>query len=79
MSFPIKPAPPPPITALLSQAQSLVSKSWEHGTLCEALLEVYDPSLSVFSRASFGANGSQVPRVVICKGREKGRERDEDV
>jgi hypothetical protein len=37
------------VSALLAQAQSLVSKSWEHGVFCEALLEIMNPELSVFA------------------------------
>ncbi|KAF8871057.1 hypothetical protein CPB84DRAFT_1855203 [Gymnopilus junonius] len=46
------------IKSVASQAQTLPSYSWEFGTASEALLELYDPKLSVF-----GANPFPVPTV----------------
>lgn len=37
------------VSTLLAQAQSLVSKSWEHGVFCETLLEIMSPELSAFA------------------------------
>jgi hypothetical protein len=37
------------VSALLAQAQSLVSKSWEHGVFCETLIEIKSPEISVFA------------------------------
>jgi hypothetical protein len=51
------------MSLLLSRAYNLVSKSWEHGTFCEALLEVYDAELSVFGAAPFGPVGLEIPCV----------------
>ncbi|KAF2164010.1 hypothetical protein M409DRAFT_37159 [Zasmidium cellare ATCC 36951] len=45
---------------VVSQAQLLSSHSWEFGTCAEALLELYDADLSVFSSSAF-PNG-QLPR-----------------
>lgn len=36
-----------------NQAKSLSTHSWEYGTAAEALLELYNPSLSVFSKTAF--------------------------
>ncbi|PFH49372.1 hypothetical protein AMATHDRAFT_147815 [Amanita thiersii Skay4041] len=41
------------IEKVLSLAQSLPSHSWEFGTAAEALLELYDPSISVFGSSPF--------------------------
>ncbi|KAF8623003.1 hypothetical protein AX15_006595 [Amanita polypyramis BW_CC] len=41
------------ISKVLELAQSLPSHSWEYGTACEALLELYDPSVSVFGDEPF--------------------------
>lgn len=51
---------PNPIPQLLAIVQSLVSKSWEHGTLCETLLEVSDPELSVFGSQPFADGPSEL-------------------
>ncbi|KAJ9629782.1 hypothetical protein H2203_002163 [Taxawa tesnikishii (nom. ined.)] len=45
-----------PIAAVESQARRLNTHSWENGTLAEALLELHDPDLSVFSRHAFPAD-----------------------
>lgn len=37
------------IERVLSQAQLAASRSWEHGIVYEALLEYYNPSISVFN------------------------------
>ncbi|KAK7457789.1 hypothetical protein VKT23_010128 [Stygiomarasmius scandens] len=42
-----------PIQKVASLAQTLPSHSWEYGAACEALLELYNPSLSVFSSSAF--------------------------
>ena len=39
--------------AVAEKAQSLPSHSWEFGTSAEALLELYNPELSVFSTSPF--------------------------
>ncbi|KAG6896117.1 hypothetical protein C0993_008745 [Termitomyces sp. T159_Od127] len=41
------------IQTVASLAQSLPSHSWEYGTASEALLELYDPGLSVFGPTPF--------------------------
>ena len=41
------------ISKVLSLAQSLPSHSWEFGTASEALLELYEPSVSVFGDVPF--------------------------
>lgn len=41
------------VNKVLDQAQALSSKSWELGTASEALLELYNPSASVFGDAPF--------------------------
>jgi hypothetical protein len=41
------------ITLVASVAKALPSHSWEFGTSSEALLELYDPHLSVFGPAAF--------------------------
>ncbi|KAF8623005.1 hypothetical protein AX15_006597 [Amanita polypyramis BW_CC] len=41
------------ISKVLKLAQSLPSHSWEYGTAAEALLELYDPSVSVFGDKPF--------------------------
>ncbi|KAK7516831.1 hypothetical protein IWZ03DRAFT_379159 [Phyllosticta citriasiana] len=53
-------APPPYMTQLIGQAQLLATRSWEWGTLSEALLEWYNPQYSVFGDDPF-PNGS-IPR-----------------
>ncbi|KAK7620483.1 hypothetical protein IWX50DRAFT_604229 [Phyllosticta citricarpa] len=53
-------APPPYMTQLIGQAQLLATRSWEWGTLSEALLEWYNPQYSVFGHDPF-PNGS-IPR-----------------
>ncbi|RDB18396.1 hypothetical protein Hypma_000352 [Hypsizygus marmoreus] len=44
-----------PIDKVLNLAQSLPSHSWEFGTAAQALLELYNPELSVFGDDPFGA------------------------
>lgn len=46
------------ISAVLTLATLLPSHSWEFGTASEALLELYSPSLSVFSSSSAPFHGS---------------------
>ncbi|KAF2455442.1 hypothetical protein BDY21DRAFT_65950 [Lineolata rhizophorae] len=41
---------------IAEQAKVLASHSWEHGTAAEALLELYDPHLSVFGDEPFPAD-----------------------
>lgn len=36
------------IDKILLKAQELTNRSWEYGTVAEALLELYNPELSVF-------------------------------
>ncbi|KAK7548100.1 hypothetical protein IWX46DRAFT_523809 [Phyllosticta citricarpa] len=48
------------MTQLIGQAQLLATRSWEWGTLSEALLEWYNPQYSVFGHDPF-PNGS-IPR-----------------
>lgn len=71
--FTYRPHAPPvspnhPIPILLTTAQKLVSKSWEHGTFCETLLEVYDLELSVFGREPFGSADLAVPSLDVRTG-----------
>lgn len=64
---PKSPSAPPPdpvkdidygfdIEAVEKQARRLATHSWEYGTLAEALLELHDPDLSVFSPSAFPAD-----------------------
>jgi hypothetical protein len=51
------------IASVANIAQSLPSHSWEFGTAAEALLELYNPELSVFGNAPFPVptvNSSQI-------------------
>ena len=41
------------ISAVLALAKSLPSHSWEYGTASEALLELFDPALSVYGSQPF--------------------------
>ena len=41
------------IERVAAVAEALPSHSWEYGTACEALLELYDPSYSVFGDRPF--------------------------
>lgn len=41
------------ISRVISQGHRLATHSWEFGTFSEALLEWYDPHLSVFSATPF--------------------------
>lgn len=52
-SSPIPFSPGFDIDSVLSLAESLPSHSWEFGTASEALLELYNPSLSVFGSTPF--------------------------
>lgn len=45
------------ISKVASQVKRLATHSWEYGTAAEALLELHNPDLSVFSNASFLPNG----------------------
>ena len=45
-----------PLTLITERAKALASHSWEYGTLAEALLELHNPTLAVFSRAAFPAD-----------------------
>ena len=47
-----------PIDKVISLAISLPSHSWEFGTAAEALLELYNPSLSVFGSSPFPVQAS---------------------
>jgi len=47
-----------PIEKVISLAISLPSHSWEFGTAAEALLELYNPSLSVFGPSPFPVRAS---------------------
>ena len=49
------------VSLVADQARNLSSHSWEYGTAAEALLEFYDPNLSVFGPEPFP--GGQVPDV----------------
>lgn len=49
------------VEAVANQAQRLASHSWEYGTAAEALLELYNPNLSVFGKNPFP--GGHVPVV----------------
>lgn len=44
------------VTAVARQARLLSSHSWEYGTAAEALLELYNPELSVFGENPFPGN-----------------------
>ncbi|KAF2161649.1 hypothetical protein M409DRAFT_28044 [Zasmidium cellare ATCC 36951] len=44
-----------------NQAKRLSTHSWEYGTTAEALLELYNPHLSVFSRTAFPNNHLPIP------------------
>lgn len=41
------------ISNVILQGRLLASHSWEYGTLSEALLEWYNPEISVFSKNAF--------------------------
>lgn len=41
------------INNVIMQGRRLASHSWEYGTLSEALLEWYNPDLSVFGKEAF--------------------------
>lgn len=41
------------ISNVIMQGRLLASHSWEYGTLSEALLEWYNPGISVFSKNAF--------------------------
>jgi len=41
------------VSAVLALAISLPSHSWEYGTASEALLELYDPALSIYRSHPF--------------------------
>jgi len=49
------------VGSVAQNAQNLASHSWEYGTAAEALLEWFDPSLSVFGTNPFP--DGQVPSV----------------
>ncbi|KAG6910742.1 hypothetical protein DXG01_008274 [Tephrocybe rancida] len=56
-----------PIKKVLATALNISKHSWEYGTAAEALLELYDPDISVFGAAPFTATqriatGSTLPR-----------------
>ncbi|OCL14996.1 hypothetical protein AOQ84DRAFT_420366 [Glonium stellatum] len=51
------------IFKVVIQVKRLAAHSWEYGTAAQALLELYNPSLSVFSAAPFPAD--KVPSVAI--------------
>ena len=53
------------VTEVMQQASMLASHSWEYGTAAEALLELHNPELSVFSQNPFP--GNQLPRVDVEK------------
>jgi hypothetical protein len=52
---PFSPDPGFPIQKVATLARSLPSHSWEFGTAAETLLELYDPSISVFGSLSFSS------------------------
>ena len=49
------------VSLVADQAQNLSSHSWEYGTAAEALLELYNPYLSIFGQDPFP--GGKVPVV----------------
>ncbi|KDN38212.1 hypothetical protein K437DRAFT_270642 [Tilletiaria anomala UBC 951] len=46
----------------VQQGVSLAKNSWEYGALAQALLEVYDPSLSVFGTSSTAFPSGKIPK-----------------
>lgn len=64
-----------PVQKVVDLAQAISTHSWEFGTATEALLELYDPGLSIFGDSPFKAaenlgNGQSLPRGVAY-AREK--------
>lgn len=51
--------------AVLDYGKNIASHSWEYGVMSEALMDWYNPSLSVFSSSAF-ANG-KMPKVAVSK------------
>ncbi|KAF2207194.1 hypothetical protein CERZMDRAFT_115366 [Cercospora zeae-maydis SCOH1-5] len=47
--------------AAANRAQNQATRSWEYGTVAEALLELYNPRLSVFSPQAFPAGNAPDP------------------
>jgi hypothetical protein len=58
------------IRSVAALAKALPSHSWETGTASEALLELYNPDISVFGRSPFPipfVNTSDIPALVYAK------------
>jgi hypothetical protein len=58
------------IRSVATAAKDLPSQSWETGTASEALLELYNPSISVFGHSPFPipfVNTSDIPALVYAK------------
>lgn len=51
------------ISSVIMQGRLLASHSWEYGTLSEALLEWYNPEVSVFSKCAF--SDGQIPALEV--------------
>jgi hypothetical protein len=60
-SFPYEPGFP--IQQVASIAESLPSHSWEYGAAAEAMLELYDPLLSVFGPTPFPVQANNKDQV----------------
>ena len=55
------------VTAVVDEAVKLAGHSWEFGTASEALLELYNPELSVFGKNPFP--GGKIPQVDVNQTR----------
>jgi hypothetical protein len=51
------------IQNVVSVAEKIASHSWEYGTLAEALLELYNPEYSVYSKSSYSFPNNAIPTV----------------
>ena len=55
------------VEKVLAQALRVSTHSWEYGTAAEALLELYNPELSVFGKDPFP--GGKIPKADVEKTR----------
>ena len=51
------------VEAVLRQGYRLTTRSWEYGALTEALLELYNPELTVFAETPFPKN--EIPKPLL--------------
>lgn len=62
------------VTKVVSVAENIARYSWEYGTLAEALLELYNPTYSVYANNSFPSNtipsvSSKIPSLVYANSK----------